>query len=223
MGLDNQDLLPPFMPVMRNQDLVFGSLIIKCVPGALFGFIPRGILHLPSRQRKLALGAAALRAGRLMSGESLGFLIGFAQIRGRSRQDLFQSLAVRLKELTSEEAAGLEGLIRSAVEPILVSWIEQLDKIMESSGSSPFWLKDVLELKAAILSVLKERDYSVPWDLEQVFGPAEGQRHFRKLIGQFAALLHNWAEIVESARLFLAKGEGICLPIRESRQVAMIG
>jgi hypothetical protein len=224
MGLDNLDLLPPFMPVMRNQDLVFGSLIIKCVPGALFGFIPRGILHLPSQQRELARGAAALRAGKLMTGESLGFLIGFAQIRGKSRQGLLQSLAVRLKELTSEEAADLEGLIRSAVEPILVLWIEQLDKIIEScSGSSSFWLKDVLELKAATLSALKERDYSVPWDLEQVFGPAEGQRHFYKLIGQFAALLHNWTAMVESARPLLEKGEGLCLPIRESRQVAMIG
>jgi hypothetical protein len=110
------------------------------------------------------------------------------------------------------------------VEPILVLWIEQLDKIIEScSGSSSFWLKDVLELKAATLSALKERDYSVPWDLEQVFGPAEGQRHFYKLIGQFAALLHNWTAMVESARPLLEKGEGLCLPIRESRQVAMIG
>ena len=47
LGLDHRQLLPPFMPVQRNQDGVFGTLVTTCCAGTYFGFLPWLIVHDP--------------------------------------------------------------------------------------------------------------------------------------------------------------------------------
>jgi hypothetical protein len=51
LGLDNRRLLPPFLPVMRNQDGVFAALMRACFPDSLFGFLPWTVVHEPPTPR----------------------------------------------------------------------------------------------------------------------------------------------------------------------------
>jgi len=214
MGIDNIDLLPPFMPVMRGQDLVFGSLVVKCVPGGLFGVVPRAILHRPAERREFAQNAAPHRVGKFMTGETLGFLIGGESFRGLSRGGLIRTLGARLQELEDQDVHDLQMHIRSAVTPMLVSWMQQLDASIDNhSKVSNFWIKDALDIKAAIVSALNDRDYSVPSDLEHVFGAVEGRGRFRDLVKKFASLLQAWPAIVESTKVLQAKGKRICWPM----------
>ena len=46
-GFDNRDLLPPFFPVLRNQDGVFGCLLRTCWPKRVIGHLPWVVLHDP--------------------------------------------------------------------------------------------------------------------------------------------------------------------------------
>lgn len=214
MGVDNIDLLPPFMPVMRGQDLVFGSLVAKCIPGGLFGVVPRAILHQPAERREFVKNAASRRVGKFMTGETLGFLIGVEPFKGSSRSGLIRKLGARLQELEDQDVADFQMHIRSAVTPMLVSWMQQLDVTIDShSKVSNFWIKDALDIKAAILSALNERDYSVPSDLEQTFGIVGGRERFRDLVKKFASLLQAWPAIVESTKALQAKGKHICWPM----------
>ena len=45
LGLDNRTLLPPFFPVRRNEDGVFGAALRTCFTGALFAHVPIQLLH----------------------------------------------------------------------------------------------------------------------------------------------------------------------------------
>ena len=45
MGFDNRQLLPPFMPVGRGEDAVFGGLLAFCNSDAVAAHLPVGILH----------------------------------------------------------------------------------------------------------------------------------------------------------------------------------
>jgi hypothetical protein len=45
MGLANDELLPPFMPIGRNEDSVFGAMLALADPLALFAHLPVGIIH----------------------------------------------------------------------------------------------------------------------------------------------------------------------------------
>lgn len=211
MGVDNVALLPPFMPVMRGEELVFGSLVTSCIPGALFSVISRAILHQPEKPRRFTRSAAVTRAGRFMSGETLAFLIGGENAKGSSRSELIRSMGTRLQDLGQLSSNDLGVQARTTVEPMLVSWIEQLDEAVGKMGTSQtFWLKDVMKIREAILSALNDRDHSIPCDLGQAFGSIEGQRRFSELLRQFASLLQAWPSLVEGAKALSARGIDIC-------------
>ena len=46
LGLDNRHLLPPFLPVQRNQDGVFAAVLTLCGSGCT-GFLPWMVLRAP--------------------------------------------------------------------------------------------------------------------------------------------------------------------------------
>ncbi len=224
MGVDNVALLPPFMPVMRGEELVFGSLVSSCIPGALFTVIPRAIFHQPAETRQFARNAAVTRAGRFMTGETLAFLIGGEKARGSSRAELIRSMGSRLQELSRQSADDLNDQIRTTVEPMLVSWIERLESISgEVKSPQTFWAKDIMKIRDAILSSLNDRDHSIPSDLEQAFGLNEGQRRFSDLLRQFASTLQAWPTLVEGAQALRAKGINIYRegPINRETNVAI--
>jgi hypothetical protein len=63
LGLDGRGLLPPFLPVQRNQDGVFAALVRCCLGGGLFGYLPRAVVHRPP-----APGARPTSHGRMPAG-----------------------------------------------------------------------------------------------------------------------------------------------------------
>ena len=51
LGIDNRHLLPPFFPVQRNSDGIFGHMLRKCVDGSHVAFLPWILLHAPEPPR----------------------------------------------------------------------------------------------------------------------------------------------------------------------------
>lgn len=52
LGLDNRSLLPPFPPMGRGEDGLFGSVLKRCFPATHKGYIPGyAIQHLPNEDR----------------------------------------------------------------------------------------------------------------------------------------------------------------------------
>lgn len=47
MGLDNRELLPPFMPHYRNEDGVFSYTLNRCLGSPITAHIPCGVQHIP--------------------------------------------------------------------------------------------------------------------------------------------------------------------------------
>ncbi|MBA7694740.1 hypothetical protein ES703_103353 [subsurface metagenome] len=54
LGLDNRRLLPPFFPVMRNEDGILAVTLRTCFKGGLIGHLPLAALHDPSEPRRFA-------------------------------------------------------------------------------------------------------------------------------------------------------------------------
>lgn len=51
LGYDNRILLPPFLPVYRNEDGLFGAMVEACVPGGFCGYLPFVLAHAPGATR----------------------------------------------------------------------------------------------------------------------------------------------------------------------------
>jgi hypothetical protein len=211
MAVDNTSLLPPFTPVMRGQDLVFGALLTKCVPGALMGVIPAAILHEPAERRQFTSDAAVIRAGRFMTGETLALLARIEPIRGSSPAALMRSLGAHLRELMALSNEDFEAHVRAAVEPMLIVCLQQLDAaIARHARTSSFWMNDALEIRAAALRALNGRNHAAPSDLEDAFGPSGAARRFRRFVGRFGSLLTAWPALVEASARLHDQGIDIC-------------
>ena len=58
-GLDNHYLLPPFLPVCRNQDGVFAYCAQRCIHDAYFAYLPGSLAHQPPCNRERSVGTVA--------------------------------------------------------------------------------------------------------------------------------------------------------------------
>ena len=219
MGIDNTDLLPPFMPVQRGEELVFGTLLSRCVPGALFGTIPRVVLHQPGEPRDFGADAALRRIGKFTVAEMICCLIRADGPKGGSRAELMISAGQRLRDAISLSDPELRGYLRRALEPILVRQLQALDMALEKLPHDPnFWVEDVLQFKATFLEALQHQDFSLASDLEAIWGPSENRRRFRQLAERAAELLSCWPKIAAAARSFRERRGGICVPLPDLKK-----
>jgi glycosyltransferase involved in cell wall biosynthesis len=218
MAVDNTSLLPPFTPVMRGQDLMFGSMLVKCLPGALFGAIPAAILHKPGEERSFSSNAAAARAGTFMTGETLALLARLEPIRGSSSAALMRSLGSHLQEMKALSGEDFRAYVRSAVEPMLILSIQQLEAAIDRHSSQPaFWIKDALNIRESAINALNTHNYGSPTDLEFTFGETSGEGLFREFIQEFGTLLIAWPDLVRASERLHQQGVHICNPTTESR------
>ena len=65
VGLDNRLLLPPFLPVGRNEDGIFAMTLHLCVEDALVGHLPVAVFHSPLEPRRYEKGPIPNPAPRL--------------------------------------------------------------------------------------------------------------------------------------------------------------
>jgi hypothetical protein len=218
MALNHKDLLPPFLPVQRAEEMVFGSLLMRCVPGALFGVAPRAILHRPQPARSFAPEAAFDRAGKFTLGELINVLITTASVHGVSRRDRLLSAGEQLKSIARLDDDDLAERLRKCMEPSLVFQIQQLELALQKLHPVPeFLANDTLRLRDGCLSALNQRDCTVPYDFERLWLPQECRVRFRQLIGRFASLLEEWPALMDAANSLRARGVQLFNPVETGR------
>jgi hypothetical protein len=95
MGLDNRSLLPPFLPVGRNEDGVFGVTLGLTDENALFAHLPYGVIHDSQRPSSYAEDEKMVSARRTR----LSDLILWLTQRSMHLLDLAGHGAVTLRQL----------------------------------------------------------------------------------------------------------------------------
>jgi hypothetical protein len=208
LGLDQRGLLPPFFPVQRNQDGVFGALVRACGAG-LFGFLPWAVEHRPPPPPAPPAGdfwewQARFRTGQLVQ----------ARVVSAAGPTPPADPAAGLRAV----GATLEGLASLAPEDFeeavylhqcraVSGWVTRLEHRLWKAGGRPeFWADDVKQLLAALRGTVAGGPPAVPADLSEAFGPGRACELFRRLVGQFGRLLQAWPALVEAARALREQG-----------------
>src|SRR5262249_35731251 len=63
LGLDNRQVLPPFLPEGRGQDALFGYVLLLCSPDTLYARLPWALLHDPVEVRSFSSRQLVERGG----------------------------------------------------------------------------------------------------------------------------------------------------------------
>jgi hypothetical protein len=202
LGLDHRRLLPPFMPVQRNQDGIFATLVKTCCPGACFGFLPSLLVHRSPQPRATAADHFMLTLAGIRSDQVLLLLIRTLAPRyGVSEERNLRVLGEALAELGALPAQEFAEVVRLQVWEQMSGLADQLAGLLRKySGEPAWWAADVQRLLAGLRGRLLEADYAVPDDLRQAFGPDYALPVFQRLVARFGRLLQCWPAMVAAAR-----------------------
>jgi len=209
MGFDNRSLLPPFFPVLRNEDGVFGATVRACFEHQYSGFLPWAILHAPLEPRSympddflksasscrlcdiLVACISAFTPPKGMTDERKGLrALGdfLTEVASLAPHDFEEFVKVQLYRLASDHACRLETDLRFH-RGVPVYWAEHLRTYLDT-----------------LIRALSNRDYIVPDDLSRLSSAEEARALTRVLVRGFGRLLCWWPEIVEAAKDLRARG-----------------
>lgn len=201
MGLDNREILPPFMPIMRAQDYLFCTTIHKCFEERFFAYFPWVGIHNPPSRMAFEIEdnwrmASVIRLNDILSGLIEIFKINSAHLPAEDNLKGLGRLFLDLGKLPVQDFIDFakvhfwKGVSRQ---------IRSIEQLLSTASHSPeFWSADVMKyidiLCTEVLQVPLPEDLKERGDREQV------QKMVQRLIFKFGELLMTWPDIIRTTK-----------------------
>jgi hypothetical protein len=208
LGLDLRELLPPFMPVQRNQDGVFAALIRACCPDTYFGFLPWLIVHQPPHARVFTGDDLARSVTSVRSDHVLQLLIRASATRcAGTVADNLRAVGEALAGLGALPPGEFAELVRLRVSEQRTGLARRFAALLEEHGGRPdWWAADVRRLRDVLQGSLAGSADAAPDDLCRAFGADAALPLFQRLVSRFGRLLRCWPAMVDAAGDLRARG-----------------
>ncbi len=210
-GLDNRNLLPPFFPILRNEDGVFGATLARCDEHGYFAHLPWAMAHFPGGRRQYYHYMATADSFRLT--DFVAALILNCPAISRNSADRMQEIGQYLVKIGTMANSHFEDALQSTMlhrfsrqSPYLLGLIDKY------SGTPDFWALDLsawVERRCKALlsgSCIRAIDLPDGGNLEAL----------RRVIRRFGALLNAWPHLVATARRLKADGVTLARDVNES-------
>jgi hypothetical protein len=202
IGYDNRRLLPPFIPVQRGEDGLFGATLRVCFENAYFGHLPWALLHAPVEARSysssdLQRSASGVRLCEVLIAciSAFGFTPGMKDGRERLR-----ALGQFIADVGNLSAPDFEEFIRVQLWHLTSNYASRLEANLQNQQESPeYWTNDMRGYLNTLLEALPQREYFIPHDVAGKQGSEEALKLTRRLVFKFGQLLHWWPDIIKTA------------------------
>jgi hypothetical protein len=200
LGLDNRELLPPFTPVQRNQDGVFGKLMRA--RSGFYGYLPWMIQHRASEDRYCSHDDLWKQEGPVSLGTIFAALADSflpADITDGAEQTL-RTLGNSFTRWGTMPMADTDEIIRLALWKSTMGHVQSVEAFLQVYKDSPdFWKKDMKTHLSSTRQMLAKKDFIVPIDLRETFGIDTALPLSKRLIQRFGEVLQIWPDIYEAA------------------------
>ncbi len=195
-GIDASRCLPPYFPLLRNEDLLFGEMLRYMHPSALQLDLPWAAPHLPLEDRRWKKHLA-------MTPPQHGLLSFSADMVSRQRHQnpaatpeaRLQSLADQFHSLADMADEEFRKRLIEATLQHTTSQLHQMHDILAQSPKAPdYWKTDM----QAILQSLQNSLTSPPNGLVDLDGDAQMQRNTARYLWRaYAKGLQAWSLCTE--------------------------
>jgi hypothetical protein len=215
-GLDNTTLLPPFIPITRGADYVFGVTLSQCFGDSLFAHLPYALLHLPVEPRAFSQGEIFRNASGIDIDALVSILIRACEVDGYAMTggENLRRLGLYLQELGASPLPDFISVTHKLVLDEATQLIAHFQGTLEARNDSPaFWAKDVERCIAIMEQHFKHPESVAPLDLTYDRSAHEGLRLAQTLVYKFGQLLYWWPEVVAATRALREEGHRIGQPV----------
>lgn len=200
IGLDTRRLLPPFMPVQRNEDGIFGQLLYLCFKQACRGYLPYAILHDPPVRSSHASPSHTLSVGPLRTNDILGAVL-WSQSQWPFGPDPSHNISVLgqyLFDLSQCSIHHFKIKLREICWGVTRTRINHFRQHIEKRVDVPdYWQSDARKVISNFQELMLDEDLCVPCDLPG--NASERLKVFQELLGKFGQLLMYWPDIWKAA------------------------
>lgn len=196
---DNRRLLPPFFPVGRAMDALWGTTAAQCDPKAVFAHLPWAIAHDPPGDRSTT--REAVRVYRPMLAEYLRVLVTTAVIPSAVPfpRERMARLGRELTQIASLAWSDFQGAFWERWIAVTDQRIAQLTADIEEFDYQPrVWAEDVRRYFEALRKWGDSRELPLPVDLPQE-DDQSAKEHLLRLIRLYGELLVAWPDWIEAA------------------------
>jgi hypothetical protein len=214
LGLDNRLTLPPFLPVLRNEDGLFGQMLKICQPSGLTAYLPLAVSHLPDEARSSA--GKDLWPGRARAADMLIELFRYTTRAGacRSPEQELRSLGEQLAGVAGLPAPEFQALSRQAWAESRSRYIMALEQLLEEHGREPsYWAADAEAWIRAAQEEATAEGALVPEDLQRQGQPDEAAVLLQRLFLRYGELLEAWPVIRQAAGELAREDRSLAVPI----------
>jgi len=207
-GIDNTALLPPFMPVGRKQDGVFGALL--CLEtSALIGHVPIAVLH-AARPNRYYDEFSRFEFADLI----VALLPRIQTLRGRSMKNILRYVGSEMCELARGPDIDLLDFISTAVSAGYGTMMQAYRSICQEPNPCPlFWKAKIEAYEAYVLSQLRHREFWIPQDLIGRCSHSDAVTLTRRLLEDIGLVLYEWPDIIDAAIDLQSKGIRMSRPV----------
>ena len=199
-GLDASELLPPYFPIHRNEDLLFGEMLRYLYPHALQLDLPWALPHLPLKRRDWS-------REQLTRPSPVGMLSFAARMLGQHlEQDLAKQADARMQSLVSLFHSLSDASDKDLAEAISQASLQRYslqighlhDILAESPDAPEYWRQDV----QTYLTNLQQALFGpLPEGFALLKGDAKTQRDTaRRLWNDYSRGLDAWSGGMEWAK-----------------------
>ncbi len=200
-GLDHRDLLPPFFPIYRSEDALFGKMVNTCVPGAFCAYLPWVVLHTPAEPRKYMEPqefSGIVQPCDFISYWADAVNLGSANLGTKER---LEALGMCLKELGSFSRNTFRSHLRRIRTVRLLETTANFQWLLDKYPRAPAYWKNYLKSRMSICQgLIGQADDGIPRKIVEEFGGEGSLEHFQNVVFLYGELLIWWPEIIAITR-----------------------
>ena len=197
MGIDNRSVLPPFLPVGRNEDAVFGHVLRGCFPAKFIGFLPGFLIrHAPGERRAKLLPRFEPYTGAAIISVMIDqFVPGI----NAGPAEAMHVVASGLKCIASTSDREFESYLQQICAEQLIGKVNYLEHLMETrTGAPEFWHKDIEAITRTMKNALLQ--HRVVFREKDEDARRKALHKMRELVYNFSLVLNHWPAMLQCAR-----------------------
>ncbi len=200
VGFDVRDTIPPFPPVLRNSDGVFGALLRTCMPESYLAFLPWLVEHAPPETRPADFEQVLRSIGRIRANDVIRDVAhGYEPAPGVTESAVrLAALGQYLIGLAAMKYGDFDAFVRYQIVAQVGRRIEGLTRAVDRYGGQPEgWAKDCVDVATEGLRGLTEDEIAVADTLGET--AMDRTRYFQRLVGRFGRIIEAWPALLKAA------------------------
>jgi hypothetical protein len=214
LGMANAGTLPPFFPIGRNQDGIFGALLRLSTVNAI-GHIPLAVLHDPPSKRPYQEFPECRISDMVLC--LIAWLVGPA---GNEPPRSLRFLGQGLVDISRLDDSDFWDVLFQAVSKQSAERLRSTERSMKRLSECPeYWRSEVERFYEHTAASLRNVNCCIPVEFSQGRDLHEARCATREMVKMAGRLFLEWFDLIDASRLLSQRGRRISVAISEARKV----